>query len=260
MSRYREALSADVIAIHDKQKDFSDSMWRDLVDALRIRIRDGGLVIDAGVGSGVVASRLASAGFAVVGFDFNESMLRALQRRAGPAVPAGLADVTALPVRDGCADAVVITNVLHLLRDWRTAIADASRALKSGGVLLVGLGNTGRSPTAGEIGAHFRSEVGEAGLAAELGVQSADDFETALRAYGFEPEEPLVVGETVRRTVLDAIERLQHNVFTWPPDLPQHVLDEAAAATTEWAVERFGSLDAEYDLEAELFLHAARKA
>ena len=259
MSRYREALSEDVIAVHDKQKDFSDDLWREFVDALRQRMADRGLVIDAGIGSGVVATRLAAAGFGVVGFDFNESMLKALRRRAGSAVPTVLADVTSLPVSDACADAIVITNVLHLLRDWRAAIAEASRALRIGGLLLVGLGNTGRSVIAGEIAAHFRAVVGDAGAATEIGVQSADEFDAALEECGLHPEEPLVVRETVRRTVRDAIERLQHNVFTWPPNLPQDVLDGAAATTSQWAIERYGSLDAEYDLAAEPFLHTARK-
>lgn len=259
MSRYREALSDEVIAIHDKQKDFSDAVWRELVAAIAARVPAGGLVVDAGAGSGVVASRLAAAGLRVSGFDFNNSMLRALTRRAGGAVPVACADITSLPVRSEVVDAVLITNVLHLVREWRVAIAESARLLRPGGVLFVGLGNTGRSVVAGEISAHFRSIVGGAGASSDVGVQAGEDFEAALHVAGFVVEEAVVVGETVTRTVRDAIERLQHNVFTWAPDVRQEEFDAAAAATAEWATERYGYTDAEYEVEAELALHVARK-
>ena len=260
MSRYREALSKDVIAIHDKQKDFSETFWQTFVERFQARVALGARVVDAGAGSGVVATRLSSAGFEVTGFDFNASMLAMLRARTSGQVPPVLADITALPLRAGCAEAVLITNVLHLLRDWRTAVAEAAHVLVPGGLLLVGLGNTGRSATAAEIASHFRDAVGDAGTSSDIGVQTMEDFDAALRELALIAEEPLVVGERGRGTVRYAIERLQHNVFTWPPDLPQATLDAAAASTCEWARERFGSLDAEYEVEAELFLHVARKA
>ena len=259
VSRYREALSDDVIAIHDKQKDFSEAFWSRFAEAVGERVAAGGLLVDAGVGSGVVASPLAGAGFTVAGFDFNLSMLGALVRRSAGSLPVGLADVTALPVREACAEAVVMTNVLHLLRNWRDALCESARVLRPGGVLFLGRGNTSRSSVADEVGAHFRTAVGDAGVAPEIGVSSAEDFDAALSEVGLQTEEPLVVGEQVTRRVRDAIERLQHNVFTWPPDLPQAALDTAAEVTTEWALARYGSLDAEYQMDAKLRLEVARK-
>ena len=259
MSRYREALGSEAIAIHDKQKEFSDELWSRFVAAVRERVPDRGDIVDAGVGSGVVAARLCAAGFCVSGFDFNESMVQALRRRTANAVRVALADVTALPVRSAAADGVVITNVLHLVRHWRSAIAEAARVLKPGGVLLVGLGNTSRSAVAGEIASHFRNVVGAVGASPELGVQSPEEFDEALTASGFTIEEPLVLGERVTRTVRDAIERLQHNVFTWSPDVPQQTLDAAAVTTSQWAEGRYGSLSAEYEVDAEVALYVARK-
>lgn len=54
-----------------------------------------------------------------------------------------MADIRALPLPDLVADAVVITNVLHLMPDWRAAVAEAARA--PAGVLFVGLGTGGSS-------------------------------------------------------------------------------------------------------------------
>lgn len=257
VSRYREALSDDVIAIHDKQKDLSDEVWAELVGAVVSRVPPASRIVDAGVGSGVVAARLAEAGFRVIGFDFNESMLGALRRRTNRLLPVAIAEVTALPVGDFLSDAVMVTNVLHLVRDWRQAISEAARVLRPGGMLFVGLGNTSRSSVADEISGVFLSAVG--GLNSGAGPDNTDEFEAALGANGLTYHGLVSVGEVVIRTVADAIERLQHNVFMWPPDVPQPTLDRAAATTMKWAIERFGSIEAEYEVEAELALHVARR-
>ncbi|MEX5719896.1 class I SAM-dependent methyltransferase [Geodermatophilus maliterrae] len=46
-------------------------------------------------------------------------------------------DATALPVDDGSVDLVVDFHALHHVEDWRTAVAEAARVLRPGGLLAL---------------------------------------------------------------------------------------------------------------------------
>lgn len=256
---YRSPLSPLALGAHDRQKDFSNGLWDRVLDQVALLLPKDALVIDAGVGSGLVAQRLASLGLNVVGFDFNESMLAALAARTSGSLPYGLADVCALPLRAASAHGVVMTNVVHLLRDWRSAVTEAARVLRPSGALFVGLGNGGTSEVAAVINTHFRSLVPTAPAEA-FGPASEAEFLEALMDGDLVVGEPLVAREELRRTVGSTIERLQHNVFTWPPEVPQQVLDAAAEDSRGWAKARFGSLEFEYDVHVEFRLVVAHQA
>ena len=88
-------------------------------------------VIEVGVGTGLIASRLAARGCSVVGFDVSLRMLAQAQRRLGPRVAVG--DAHRLPARAGVAAAVIYVHVLHLVADVPAAFAEAARVLMPGG-------------------------------------------------------------------------------------------------------------------------------
>jgi SAM-dependent methyltransferase len=70
----------------------------------------------------------------VVVVDRSAGMLApAVSRLPGGAVRG---DATRLPLRTGCADAVVVIWLLHLLPDAAPAVAEAARLVRPGGVLL----------------------------------------------------------------------------------------------------------------------------
>lgn len=52
-------------------------------------------------------------------------------------------DAASLPVPDGCADAVLLLDVLEHLEDARPAVAEAHRVLRPGGVLVVSVPHRG---------------------------------------------------------------------------------------------------------------------
>ena len=255
-SAYRAKLSAQAIDAHDGQKDFSDAFWVRLVDRIGELLPPGATVVDAGVGTGLVAARLAAAGFDVIGFDFNRSMLDALQARAGNSVCGVLADISRLPIPASTADAVMITNVLHLVTDWRAVLAEAARTLRDGGVLLVGLGGAVRSPVVSAVHRYFRDLV-PMDADAMMGPRAVDEFVEEVAALGFDTRAPLVETDTVVRTIRTMVERLQHNVFTWPADTQPSRLGVAASRTKAWAEDELGSIDAEYEVEVDLTMHVA---
>src|SRR5579871_6782351 len=75
--------SEDLAYIHDAgYGDFARGAAPALLEALRARGIQAGLVLDLGCGSGIWAARLLEAGYDVVGIDLSESMIRLAKKKA----------------------------------------------------------------------------------------------------------------------------------------------------------------------------------
>ncbi|OZV79725.1 bifunctional 3-demethylubiquinone 3-O-methyltransferase/2-octaprenyl-6-hydroxy phenol methylase [Micromonospora echinospora] len=96
--------------------------------------RPGALLVDLGCGAGLLAPHLAGKGYRHVGVDLTRS---ALEQAATHGVTAVNADVTAVPLADGCADVVAAGEVLEHVPEWRRAVAEACRLLRPGGLLVL---------------------------------------------------------------------------------------------------------------------------
>jgi ubiquinone/menaquinone biosynthesis C-methylase UbiE len=98
-------------------------------------LRPGATVIDVGGGSGALVPLIkqAAQGGTVVVVDASLGMLRAA-RGSGGAVCVR-ADALALPMRAGCADAVLLAFVLFHLADPARALAEAAEVLRIGGTI-----------------------------------------------------------------------------------------------------------------------------
>ena len=97
-------------------------------------------VLDAGCGTGQVTVELARIAKRVDAVDFVDEMLTIARRKAQTL---GLTNVSfekmgvdALAFPDGSFDAVVLSNVLHLVDDPGKALREARRVLKPGGKLV----------------------------------------------------------------------------------------------------------------------------
>lgn len=97
------------------------------------------LVADLGCGTGQLTQSLAAFAGRVIGVDASPAMLRSAKARLG-----GLANVElrrgeleALPIEDGTLDVALLVLVLPYLADPVPVIAEATRALKPGGRLLI---------------------------------------------------------------------------------------------------------------------------
>jgi SAM-dependent methyltransferase len=107
-----------------------------------------GRTLEVGVGTGLVAGALRSRGLDVYGVDLAPAMLARAYQRVGARVAVG--DARRLPVRDGAVDTLMFPASLHVIRDVRSALAEAVRVVRLGGRVVV-LGGTAADPTADEL-------------------------------------------------------------------------------------------------------------
>ena len=89
------------------------------------------LLLEVGVGTGVISLALRKRGFDVAGVDISMEMLKRARERLVPRV--AQADAMVLPVGDSSVDQVVCVWVLHCVGDVTTTLAEIARALRPGG-------------------------------------------------------------------------------------------------------------------------------
>jgi SAM-dependent methyltransferase len=104
-------------------------------------IRPGGVVIDVGCGTGRALAPLRDAvgpAGTVIAFDVTPEMLdaaRPASAAAGAVVV--LADARALPLRDGCADAIFAAGLVNHLPDTEAGLRELARVIRTGGKLVL---------------------------------------------------------------------------------------------------------------------------
>lgn len=95
-----------------------------------------GVAMDAACGTGRYAAHLAALGHQVHGFDVSPGMLR-IARHKVPEGSFAVAPMDVLPVADASVDVIVNTLAMTHVSDLGPVFAEAARALRPGGHLLV---------------------------------------------------------------------------------------------------------------------------
>ncbi|MFG1605787.1 methyltransferase domain-containing protein [Actinoplanes sp. NPDC049265] len=96
--------------------------------------RKRAVLLDAGCGGGLLAPHVARLGYRHVGVDVGRTSLAQSVRRG--IRPVG-GDVTALPLATSCADVVVAGEILEHVTDLPGAVAELSRVLRPGGLIVL---------------------------------------------------------------------------------------------------------------------------
>ena len=204
-------------------------------DRVEAAIGPAGRLLDLGVGTGRVALPLHRRGREVIGVDLSGPMLERYRAKAAseglPPPPLLRGDVTRLPLRDACVDAVLEVHVLHLVPDWELALAEARRVLVPGGVVLVGRGGSHRGsdgPRA-ETLRRFDELAGSLGAGPRaVGVADSDSKVAALVALGgtAEPLEPVVWEQ--QESYAQALAAVEARIYSHTWRLPDELFDAAA--------------------------------
>jgi ArsR family transcriptional regulator len=100
-----------------------------------------GTLIDIGTGTGRMLELFAGSAETALGIDRSSEMLRLarakLSEQGVDNAELRQADLYALPMRDGAADAAILHHVLHFAQQPGAAIVEAARVLGPGGRLLI---------------------------------------------------------------------------------------------------------------------------
>lgn len=141
------------------------------------RMPMGGVAADLGCGSGELLALMAKKAEMVIGVDNSPKMLELAEERfhGDARMSLRIGELSFLPLRDWEADCIVVSMVLHHLARPAEALVEASRALKSGGTLIIA-----------EFEKHgneiMRSEYGDR----QLGIER-DDMLSWLERARFKP-------------------------------------------------------------------------
>jgi SAM-dependent methyltransferase len=202
-------------------------------------------VLEIGVGTGQVALPLHGAGVPVVGMDLSRPMLDRLIAKAGAgsAPPLVLGDATAMPFGDGAFGAAYLRWVLHLIPDWRSALAEIARVVAPGGVFVAVLGSYGGKRN--EIQARFAEITGISTQPAGLTWDGWGELDAAVASLGGRKLPDLSFEDEDRDDLETFVRGVEQNMFSWTWAVPDDELRrEAAAEARRWAEERWGPLDA----------------
>jgi SAM-dependent methyltransferase len=239
-----ESVRFDGAAEHyDQTRAVPDETMGRTISLLASELRDRGSVLEVGVGTGLLALRLHEAGIPVSGLDLSAPMLAKLVEKADGTLPFPLVlgDATNMPLVDRAFDAAYLRWVLHLIPDWRGALAEMARVVRPGGVLLICLGAFDEVST--EVRARFSEITGittdpvglmwgdHASLDGEL-----ERLGASLRVLPAIPE----AEEETLGTFLDAIEEGR---WSWTWHVPEDARRDAVRELRPWAEERYGPLD-----------------
>ena len=96
--------------------------------------RPGATLVDLGCGAGLLHPHLAGKGYHHIGVDLTRS---ALDQAADHGVTVVRGDVGRVPLADGCADVVCAGEILEHVPDLASAVAEACRVLRPGGLLVI---------------------------------------------------------------------------------------------------------------------------
>jgi SAM-dependent methyltransferase len=114
----------------------------DVIGPLVAYVAAGATVVDLGTGAGRLLGPLRDRAGRVIGIDASPRMLeragKLAQERGWSEIDLRLGSLEHLPLRDGEVDVAVAHLVLHHAAQPETALAEAFRALRPGGQLVVG--------------------------------------------------------------------------------------------------------------------------
>lgn len=145
----QEALHASLAAEYAAAASSYDARWVAYTTAtvaatlgLLPRLEEGAVVLDLACGTGALARGLAARGEPLceyVGVDLSKEMLREASSQALPFSARWLCAPAddALPLASGTVDVVLCANSFHFFADQRRCLAEATRVLRPGGLLIL---------------------------------------------------------------------------------------------------------------------------
>jgi SAM-dependent methyltransferase len=210
-----------------------------VTDLLQRELPNRGRVLEIGIGTGRIGYPLHRAGLELYGIDISAPMLHRLRDKpVGSSLPAAIADSIHLPFADHVFGAAFACHVLHLIPDWRLAVAEFARVVASGGAVLVDPGGLVKADWA-TISQRFIDEIG----GRRPGMQDPAELDDAFVEQGAMLRALVPVKARQRVTFGAIIDDLEAGLYSPTWDVSQEERSRAAAVIREWTTETLGALD-----------------
>ena len=227
---------------YDATRGLNPDAMQKVVALLTEEIRGSGPCLEVGIGTGRIGLTLWEAGVDMAGVDLSAGMLGALVNKAGGVLPFPLAvaDTTRLPFSDETFDVCLVCHVLHLVPEWKSALAEMARVLHRGGRILVDPGSASQPEDE-------RNQVMEefarlARVSLKPGMADAEDLDAAMATLGLAGRQLPTIVDDRRTSLEELIHGLEEGIYsiTWPAT--DEARREAGQLVRSWAGERFGNV------------------
>jgi 2-polyprenyl-3-methyl-5-hydroxy-6-metoxy-1,4-benzoquinol methylase len=138
--RVERSLSNIIAARYDRLIARYDHLFASAIERTRGELRADDRVLDVGCGTGSLCLGLTRSVRQIVAIDIAPNMISVATSKAARLsisnIDFRLADGYCLPFDDGGFDAVVLANVLHMVKEPRLLLAEAFRLVRPGGRLI----------------------------------------------------------------------------------------------------------------------------
>ena len=234
---------------YDETRDLDPAARRKLTDIL-VKEVQGRDLLEVGIGTGLVGLALARQGVRVSGVDLSTEMLHKLADKFVHPDEVVLfhADATELPFDDCSFDAVLTSQMLHLLDDWRRALDELTRVVRPCGIILIDLGNEPDSGWGGpwsDVAAKFWEYARPEGRRRpEVWLDGAVEQYLLGKGLSGRPLEKVTAFENL--SLGDVISRLERGFWSACWTLKSEELTGCAEKTRTWAGKKFGDLRCAY--------------
>jgi ubiquinone/menaquinone biosynthesis C-methylase UbiE len=215
-------------------------------------------ILDFGAGAGRISVPIARYSN-MIALDIEHHMQQACRKLAeeqGISLTHSVGTVLQLPFANDTFDAVITSNVLHQIDEWRDALGEAARVLKPDGLFIIGRDLLDEESCAGKMRSASRRFTAE--IAPEF--QPTDAAGPVLFQHigqlGGRPGQPVTACEWTEtespRSVLDKMADRLHNE-TW--SLDDEKLDGLMELMNPWTQENFPDLDREEEIQWQFALY-----
>lgn len=221
------------VEYYDRTRALPDDVVARQSAIVMAEMRDRGVVLEAGVGTGRIAVTLD---VPIVGLDLSRPMMEVLRTKTS-AIPLVEGDATQLPFADGVFGAAYVAHVLHLIPTWEVALAELVRVVRPGGIVMAVRGS-GATDVEREMNLAARVRH------APVGAHTIEDIDESARRLGLGVRALETITWTVDINVSEVIDSVRQGIWSGMWDRSDEERHRIADDVTAWAIERFGSADA----------------
>lgn len=247
--------------VFDRAVDFYDQTraispeFQDLAFGTLIRetgITPDARVLEIGIGTGRIAIPMSERIHRIFGVDLSLGMMGKLQeklRQSPHSIFIAQADVTQLPFSNTTFDFVYGVHVLHLVKGWQDAVAEAWRVLKPGGFFVVNYHHRDALSPNVLLRNQLHALVEPRGISTKRpGAQSEDEIQQELTKWTANTRVVPVSDWTEQATPNEELYDIAHQIHSETWAIPREAMDEVMPSLREWAVAHYGDLDQPHEV------------